>query len=178
MDVIETERLLVRKWDIETDLDDALAFYGDEQTMEFIPGGVKDRDKTKASLGRMIERDKEDGFGIWPVAHKADRRVIGACGVFYIPEHGSDVEIAWIFNKAYHGRGYCTEAARAVMQFAFDVLRLPVFYALIHQDNAASIRVAERLQMGYSRLIHAYGRELRCYERQAPNVGAPPLAFG
>ncbi len=169
MNTIETERLLIRKWDVEKDLDDAFSFYGDEETMRFIPGGVKDRDQTRAALQRMVDRDKEEGFGIWPVEQKADRRVIGACGVFNIPDHAPDVEIAWIFDKLYRGHGYATEAARAVTQFAFAELRLPVLYALIHQDNAPSIRVAERLGMSFARMMYAYDRDLRLYERQPPS---------
>lgn len=165
MNTIETERLLIRKWDVEKDLDDAFSFYGDAETMRFIPGGVKDREQTRTSLQRMVERDKEEGFGIWPVVHKADRRVIGACGVFYIPDHKPKVEIAWLFDKAYHGRGYATEAARAVMEFAFKKLRLPILYALVHQDNAPSIRVTDRLGMKPSGEIHAYGLDLGLYER-------------
>lgn len=168
MDTIETERLLMRKWDVEGDLDDAFSFYGDAETMRFIPGGVKDREQTRASLQRMFDRDKEDGFGIWPVVHKADRRVIGACGVFYIPDHGTDVEIAWLFDKAYHGHGYATEAARAVTEFAFAELRLPVLYALIHQANTPSLRVADRLGMEFHRMMYAYDRDLRLYEKQPP----------
>jgi RimJ/RimL family protein N-acetyltransferase len=169
MKTIETERLLIRKWDVATDLDDAFAFYGDAETMRFIPGGVRDRDGTRASLQRMIDREKAEGFGVWPVMHKADGRVIGACGVFYIPEHAPDVEIAWLFHKAYHGHGYATEAAQAVTQFAFAELHLPVLYALIHQDNTPSIRVAERLGMSFARMMYAYDRDLRLYERQPPS---------
>lgn len=168
METIETQRLLVRKWNVEADLEDAFSFYGDAETMRFIPGGVKDREQTRVSLQRMFDRDKEDGFGIWPVVHKADGRVIGVCGVFYIPDHAPDVEIAWLFDKAYQGRGYATEAARAVTQFAFDELHLPVLYALIHQDNAPSIRLADRLGMSFARMMYAYDRDLRLYERQAP----------
>ena len=168
MEAIETQRLLMRKWDVEGDLDDAFSFYGDVETMHFIPGGVKDREQTRASLQRMYDRDKEVGFGIWPVVHKVDRRVIGACGVFPIPDHAPDVEIAWIFDKAYHGQGYATEAARAVTDFAFAELRLPVLYALIHQLNTPSIRVADRLGMSFARMMYAYDRDLRLYERQAP----------
>ena len=164
MTTIETERLLIRKWDVEKDLDDAFSFYGDAETMRFIPGGVKDRDQTRTSLQRMFDRDKEDGFGIWPVVHRADRRVIGVCGVFYIPDHGTDVEIAWLFDKSYHGHGYATEAARAVTDYALAELKLPVLYAIIHEDNASSIRVADRLGMKPSGKIHAYGRELGLYE--------------
>ncbi|HEX5274566.1 MAG TPA: GNAT family N-acetyltransferase [Candidatus Rubrimentiphilum sp.] len=168
METIETQRLLVRKWNVERDLEDAFSFYGDAETMRFIPGGVKDREQTRVSLQRMFDRDKEDGFGIWPVVHKADGRVIGVCGVFYIPDHAPDVEIAWLFDKAYHGQGYATEAARAVTKFAFADLRLPVLYALIHQDNAPSIRLADRLGMSFARMMYAYDRDLRLYERQAP----------
>ncbi len=168
MNTIETERLLMRKWDVEKDLDDAFSFYGDAETMRFIPGGVKDREQTRASLQRMFDRDKEDGFGIWPVVHKADARVIGVCGVFYIPEHGTDVEIAWLFNKAYHGHGYATEAARAVIEFSFAELQLPVLYALIHQDNTPSIRVADRLGMEFHRMMYAYDRDLRLYQKEPP----------
>jgi ribosomal-protein-alanine N-acetyltransferase len=167
VNTIETGRLLIRKWDVEKDLDDAFAFYGDEETMRFIPGGVKDREQTRASLQRMIDRDKEESFGIWPVVHKTDRRVIGACGIFYIPDHVPDVEIAWIFNKGYRGRGFATEAAAAVTQFALGELRLPVLYALIHRDNTPSIRVAERLGMEFHRMMYAYDRDLRLYRQTA-----------
>lgn len=164
MNTIETKRLLIRKWDIEKDLDDAFSFYGDEEIMRFIPGGVKDREGTRESLQRMVDREKKEGFGIWPVVHKADGRVIGVCGVFYIPEHAPDVEIAWLFNKSYHGRGYATEAACAVANFALAEFELPVLYAIIHEDNGPSIRVADRLGMKASGKIHAYGRELGLYE--------------
>ena len=169
MKTIETERLLIRKWDIERDVDDAFEFYGDEETMRFIPGGVRDREGTRATLQRMIDRESTEGFGIWPVVHKSDRRVIGACGVFVIPDNAPDVEIAWVFSKAYQGHGYATEAAQAVTQYAFDELRLPVLYALIHQDNVASIRVAARLNMTFARMMYAYDRDLRLYQRKAPS---------
>lgn len=164
MTILETDRLLIRPWDIESDLDDAFEIYGDEETMRFIPGGVRDREGTRETLQRMVKRAEAEGFGIWPVVHKDDDRVIGACGVFYIPEHEPDVEIAWVFSKDYRGRGYATEAARAVAAFAFEKYGLPVLYAIIHEDNTPSIRVAERLGMKPSGKIHAYGRELGLYE--------------
>lgn len=164
MTILETERLLVRTWDIERDLDDAFEIYGDEETMRFIPGGVRDREGTRETLNRMVQRADAEGFGIWPVVHKADGRVIGACGVFYIPEHAPDVEIAWVFSKNYRGSGYATEAARAVASFAIEKYHLPVLYAIIHEDNEPSIRLAGRLGMAPSGKIHAYGRELGLYE--------------
>ena len=164
MKILETERLLIRKWDLGNDLEDAYAIYGDAETMRFIPGGVKDREQVRASVERMIQGDKRNGFGIWPVVLKADGRVIGACGVFYIPEHEPDVEIAWVLSKDYRGRGYATEAARAVAEYALTEYRLRVLYAIIHEENTPSIRLADRLGMKPSGTIQAYGREFGLYE--------------
>jgi [ribosomal protein S5]-alanine N-acetyltransferase len=165
VDVTSSQRLSIRKWDLPGDLDDAFQMYGDAQTMRFIPCGALSREQTQGLIERMIERDAQNGFGIWAVVHRADRRVIGASGITYIPGHGSDIEIAWVFNKAYHGKGYATESATTVMQHAFTQLGLRRIYALIERENAASIRVANRLRMDYDRIVRAYDRDLMRYTK-------------
>ncbi len=166
MSLLQTQRLEIRRWNLSADLDDALAIYGDAQTMRFIPCDALDRDQTTRLIERMIEREQQNGFGIWAVLLKEGPRLIGACGVTYIPGHAQDVEIAWLFNKAYHGNGYATEAAKAVMRLAFEDLQLPLLYALIDRENAASIAVANRLGMEYDRIIRAYKRELMRYRKR------------
>jgi [ribosomal protein S5]-alanine N-acetyltransferase len=163
MSFIETERLLIRKWDLARDVDDALEIYGDLQTMRFIPCGALNREQTERLLTRFVERDDRDGFGIWPVVLKSERRVIGECGITYIPCHENDIEIAWIFNRAYYGKGYATEAARAVKEYAFAQAGVAQLYALIDRANAASIAVANRLGMDFDRVIRAYRRDLMRY---------------
>lgn len=165
MSFIETERLLIRKWQLPRDLNDAFAMYGDPQTMHFIPGGACSPDQVHAYLERKIAHDERDGFGIWPVVHKTDQRVIGECGITQIPGHEPDIEMAWIYNSAYHGHGYATEAARAVMAFAFQELQIACLYALIDRFNAKSIAVANRLGMRYDRVVRAYKRDLMRYEK-------------
>jgi RimJ/RimL family protein N-acetyltransferase len=167
MSFIETDRLLIRKWNPAADLDDAVAIYGDPETMRFIPCGALSREQTERLVLRMIERDEQLAYGIWPVLHKDDHRVIGECGVTQIPGHEPDIEIAWIYNKAYHGRGYATEAAQAVMAYAFSELHIARLYALIDRFNAPSIAVANRLGMRYDRIIRAYKRDLMRYEKVA-----------
>ncbi len=164
MSFIETERLIVRKWDPVRDLDDTFAIYGDAQTMRFIPCGVLSREQTERLILRLIDLDDNNGFGIWPVVLKSERRVIGICGITYIPGHGSDVEIAWTFNKAYHGNGYATEAARSVMKYAFSDAHVPQLYALIDRANPKSIAVARRLGMDFDRVIRAYKRDVMRYK--------------
>jgi RimJ/RimL family protein N-acetyltransferase len=165
VDVSSSQRLSIRKWELPRDLDDAFQIYGDAETMHFIPCGALSREQTQRLIERMIERDVQNGFGIWAVVHSVERRVIGASGVTYIPGHGTDIEIAWLFNKAYHGKGYATEAATAVMQHAFSQLGLRVIHALIERENAASIRVANRLRMDYDKIVRAYDRDLMRYSK-------------
>jgi ribosomal-protein-alanine N-acetyltransferase len=133
--------------------------------MRFMPSGALDRERTQRLVARMMERDEEQGYGIWPVVHKGDHRVIGQCGITQIPGCEPDVEIGWFFNRAYQGKGYATEAARAVMEYAFAELHIARLYALIDRFNAPSIALANRLGMRYDRIVRAYKRDLMRYER-------------
>lgn len=161
--VLETERLIIRRWDVERDLDDAFAIYGDGETMRFIPCGALDRERTRNLIDRMRRREEDQGFGIWPVVHKSQNRVIGECGIAFIPEHGKAVEIAWIFNSAYHGQGFATEAARAVMRHALEKLSIRPLHALIDRENHRSIALANRLGLRFNGIIRAYHRDLMRY---------------
>ena len=164
MTILQTARLTVRPWDAERDLEDAHAIYGDAATMRFIPCGALSREQTLRLVTRMVERAAVLGFGIWPVVSKENGCVIGECGLTAIPGHEPDVEIAWIFNSAYQGFGYATEAARAVLEYGLRELRLPQIYALIDRENRRSIAVANRLSMSYGRIIRAYNRDLMRYQ--------------
>jgi RimJ/RimL family protein N-acetyltransferase len=54
-------------------------------------------------------------------------------------------EIGWTLSKEFWGKGYATEGARGALEYAFDELDQEHVISLIHPDNHASIRVAERL---------------------------------
>ena len=56
-------------------------------------------------------------------------------------------EIGYIFNNKYWGKGYAIEAVRACVDLAFNQFGLDKLYATIRPENAASIRLAEKLGM-------------------------------
>ena len=61
------------------------------------------------------------------------------------PWKGREVlEIGYLFNRAYWGRGYATEAARACKQYAFARLGAAEICSIIREGNTASQRVALR----------------------------------
>jgi RimJ/RimL family protein N-acetyltransferase len=58
-----------------------------------------------------------------------------------------DVEVGWHLRPDRWGRGYATAAARAMLAYAFEILRLPEVLAVVYRENEASLRVCERLGM-------------------------------
>jgi [ribosomal protein S5]-alanine N-acetyltransferase len=66
------------------------------------------------------------------------------------------VEMGWHFRPASWGLGYATEAAYAVVQYAFEQLKLPLLLAVMDSRNERSIALAERLGMRYDGVTTRY----------------------
>jgi RimJ/RimL family protein N-acetyltransferase len=86
-------------------------------------------------------------LGVWAVERRADGTVLGTVLLLAMPnaEHG-EVEIGWHLHTDSWGRGYATEAARAVLGHAFGA-GLPEVLAVTHLDNGPSQAVARKLGM-------------------------------
>ncbi len=65
-------------------------------------------------------------------------------------------EIGWHLQRCAWGQGYATEAARVVLEYAFQVLALPAVMALVKPDNLRSHRVAEKLGMQFCEITNQY----------------------
>jgi len=172
MKVIETQRLRIRQWNLPGDEAAAAAMFCDPEVMRYIPVGVRGPEDVPAILQRMNERAERDGFPLGAVVEKATERVIGESGLTYIPDT-RDVEVAWFLARSEWGKGYASEAARAMLEFAFSERRLPRVYSLIDRENARSIAVANRLGMRFDRIVRAYRRDLMRYV-----TGEPEKKYG
>ncbi len=71
---------------------------------------------------------------------------IGAISL-YLEDEGETAELGWILDKAYHGRGYTTEAAKALIKYASENMGIHHFIAHCDSENAASYSVMEKLGM-------------------------------
>ncbi len=77
-----------------------------------------------------------------------DGGFVGDCGLTWQSVNGRpELEVGYHVRLELQGRGYATEAALACLEFARDVVGAALLVAIIHPDNAASLRVAERLGM-------------------------------
>ena len=80
------------------------------------------------------------------------------------------IEADWLLARDQWGKGYATEAARAVLDHGFREVGLDRIVACVYPDNAASIRVAERL--GFTQFgteIVANGWEIGVWELFPPS---------
>lgn len=141
---LETERLLLRDWRPE-DEEPFARINADPQVGRYLLGRAESRDETARTLQRIQEHWNRWGYGLWAVEHKADRRFLGFIGLSHHRWFPEDVEIGWRLDPRYWNRGFATEGARAALQYAFDELALDHIISIIHRDNVASRRVAEKL---------------------------------
>ncbi len=97
-------------------------------------------ERLRANEGEWRER----GHGTFAVIDRDQSRFIGRVGLKYWPQF-QETEVGWILRREAWGHGYATEAARACLEWGFAVLSVAYITAMIHPENARSIRVAQRL---------------------------------
>lgn len=105
-------------------------------------------DSAEASLVRHAGYRRDRGLGFWAV--EVDGDVAGFCGLkpggAGTPIDG-ELEIGWVLDKPYWGRGMATEAAGATLSWAWSNRTEPRIVAITGATHAGSRRVMDRLGM-------------------------------
>ncbi len=150
----ETDRLILRPWE-DRDRDPLAAIMGDAHVRRFYPSTATPAE-TSTLIDRCRERAEENGFHFQAVENKADGALVGLLGLGRIPAATCDaipshpeVEIGWLFDKAFWGRGYAPEGARTWLDFAWRELNLPEVVAFTYEGNLPSRRVMEKIGMSH-----------------------------
>ena len=100
----------------------------------------------KAWIGSHQERFEKGKEDVFAITLKRSGELIGAIGLVLKLDQET-AELGYWIGKPYWGRGYCTEAARAVLHFAFTELRLNRVHAHHFSHNPASGRVMQKVGM-------------------------------
>jgi [ribosomal protein S5]-alanine N-acetyltransferase len=102
------------------------------------------------------EAEREGGDAMkdfsFAITRKADGEYIGSMGIHLDPEN-QRAEIGYWIGKPYWGQGYASEAAKRLLQFGFDVLKLNRIYARCFSENIGSERVMQKIGMQYEGLL-------------------------
>ncbi|MCW2699415.1 MAG: GCN5-related N-acetyltransferase [Blastococcus sp.] len=174
--VVETERLILRRLTLD-DLDALAALYRDPEVRRYFPDGVRTREQTRAELEWVIDvYYGQYGYGLWAAVLKETGAFIGRCGLLPWEIAGrTEVEVAYLLDPAYWGRGLATEAARAIVQHAFGTLPVDRLICLLDPENRASRGVAVKLGMTllWNDYVDEYGLS-HVYAVDRPGPGGSP----
>ena len=159
---IETKRLIIRCLTVE----DASEFFrtvGDPDVMKYWLGGPdKSIETTEQRIVEIENHWKTHGFGDWGIVEKKNGRIIGFSGLHYIADM-AEVNIGYAFEKPKWRQGFGFEACRAILDFGFQELSLPVIVAVIWPENIASIKLAEKLGLHFWKAFVWQGGERVAY---------------
>lgn len=147
---LTTDRLRLRPFD-ERDLEEYAAMCADPDVMRYIADGRPlDRPGSWRSLALMLGHWMLRGYGQWALQLKDDGHFVGRAGLWQ-PEGWPGLEVGWALTPRFWGQGLATEAGQATLDFAWNQLGADNVISIIHPDNIASQRVAERLGLQLQR---------------------------
>ena len=167
---LETERLVLRRWDLDADLDPFAAMCADPEVMRYIgDGSTQTRAQCADRLFAFEAVWRERGMGLFATELTTAGEMIGFAGLAipdFLPEIMPSVEIGWRLARAHWGQGYATEAARAVLEYGFERVGLDRIVSVHAVGNEASANVMRKIGMHFEReTTHPVnGRGVRVYE--------------
>ncbi len=146
MVLLSTQRLLLREFE-PSDWPQTHAYESDPETVRYEAFGAHTPEESRARIAQALAEAAAVPRLTYDLAVllQEEGRLIGRCGLRIEHVNLREGMLWYIFARPFWGRGYATEAARAVLDFAFRDLGLHRVFADCDPDNAASIRVLERL---------------------------------
>ncbi|WP_192482799.1 MULTISPECIES: GNAT family N-acetyltransferase [Cysteiniphilum] len=150
---METKRLILRTFE-DCDLDALVLMNQDPVVMEYFPS-VMSREQTIEFIQKMHTHQQKYGYSMFMLELKSTHEMIGIVSLLNrVPQEFEApfvpaIDIGWRLSLEHWGKGYATEAAQAVMTYAFSDLRLNEIVSFTTIHNKASRRVMEKVGLHY-----------------------------
>src|SRR5512139_3359115 len=143
---LHTDRLLLREFVI-ADWPALLAYQRDPRYLRYYEWADRTLDDAQRFVQMFLEQQAEQPRRKFQLAVvlQASGQLIGNCGIRQASAGAHEADIGYELAPDHWGRGYATEAARAIVQFGFAELKVHRIWAWCIADNIASARVLEKL---------------------------------
>lgn len=150
---VTTARLTLRRYRPE-DLEPTLEYYGDPEVARYLledPWTPADAEK---QLAKRLARTGVDGAGAaLALVAEHQGKVVGDVALWTTGDTVSRGEIGWVFHPGHTGKGFATEAVRAVLGLAFEHYGMHRVVAQLDARNERSARLCERVGMSREGLL-------------------------
>jgi len=146
--IITTDRLTLREF-IADDWQAVLAYQSQPEYLRYYPWNGRTEEQVRAFLARFLAWQSEEPRRKYQLAVTLAEtgELIGCCGIRKELAESSEAELGYEIAPAQWGQGYATEAARAMLAFGFDTLRLHRVWSTCVAENVASAHVLAKLGM-------------------------------
>jgi len=147
--VMRTERLILRAC-TESDGPILAELYSDPHVSRFIGGDRLTHESAQVQASAFASVWHSSGYGQSILIGRTSNEVVGRVGLHPWAEW-DELELGWVLARRSQGQGLAQEAARAWLDWVAKARVVPYLTAVIHPDNFASIRLAERLGFSFDR---------------------------
>ena len=158
---LQTDRLILRQFRNQ-DWQDLHDYYSDRDATRFTFGRPLSEGDTWRIMCGMIGHWQVRGYGPYAVEEKNSGRVLGTVGFWY-PIDWPEAEIKWALAAHAWGRGFASEAARAVQKAGSQYLPDTHLISLIHPQNSRSVNLALALGATYEKEVPSEDTTLHLY---------------
>ena len=141
--LLETERLLLSKWTLSVEDVKGLYDYAKNPNVGPNAGWAPHKDEDESA---EIIKELFLPYNVWSIRDKNTHKIMGSIGLEpdRRREGVASLEMGYSLGEQYWGHGYMTEAARAVMKYAFDELGIVIMSICTGPQNKRSQRVIEK----------------------------------
>lgn len=146
---IVSKRLGFRRW-FNDDIDLAVGLWGDfEVTKLFDSRGPLSREQVEFRLHQEIATQSKHGVQYWPIFLLESGEHIGCAGLRPYDAHKNILEIGFHIRSNHWRKGYASEAAKTVMEYAFTTLKIKGLFAGHNPKNQGSRNLLNKLGFNY-----------------------------
>ncbi len=161
--VLETERLVLRRIS-EADAEFILDLLNQPSFIKYIGDrNVRTLDQARQYiLNSYIASYEKFGYGLYLVELKQNKAPLGICGLVKrdtLPY----ADIGFAFLPDYWSQGFAFESARAVLDYAKNVLKLKRILAITTKDNESSGKLLNKIGLKFEHLIYLNEEELKLF---------------
>lgn len=153
MSIIQTKQLQLRPY-VASDFHHIFRLHSDPEVMHYIREAISDPEIVRERTEMWLKyADENPGFGVLTIELIENQSFVGYAVVRHVEfQPGKEIEIGYALDKICWGKGYASEAAQALVQYADDALGEKKLVAYTDENNLASNRVLEKC--GFQRIGH------------------------
>ena len=142
--VLSTERLILRRVS-EKDSEGIYRCFSDPDTMRYMGTPLDDPLSITGIVEDYMEGYDEGCSLIWSLESRETGDFLGTAGFEDFSFLDLKAETGFTLLKSHRGKGYMSEAMKAIMEFGFEVMGLNRIEARVHPDNAGAVKLVVKL---------------------------------